>query len=89
MVDKIKRGIKKYKNKFLVIFILWIILSIVFVAPLGIAIKEAGRNGAFNFETFVKTIGETIVNPLSALGSSLTSTYISSFWSVWWKYTLI
>lgn len=89
MGDKIRRGIKKYKNKFIVIFILWVILSIVFVAPLGVGIKEATKSGAFEFETFVTAIGEAIINPLSALGKCFTNTYIGSFWNVWWKFTLI
>ena len=39
--EKISRAIKKIKTKLIVSFILWLILIIVFVAPMSLAVKDA------------------------------------------------
>ena len=89
MKDKIKRAIKKYKTKFIIALILWIILSIVFVAPISIAIKDATANGALNWQVLFETIGKRIVDPFGSLGMSFGVNYIGTFWDVLWKATLI
>ena len=88
MGEKIKRGIKKYKNKFIVALILWIILSIVFVAPTSIAIKEATENGGLNWQILFETIGAYITKPFTSLGTAFGVEYIGSFWGFLWKFTL-
>ncbi len=89
MIDKIKRGLKRYKNKFIVAFILWVVLSIVFVSPLSVSIFEATKNNGFDFAIFVETLGTLITNPFKSLGISFEAQYIGSFWSVLWKFTLV
>lgn len=88
-MDKIRRGIKKYRNKFIVAFILWVVLSIVFVSPVSIAIQEAMAKGGFDFAVFVETIGSLITNPFKSLGLSFETQYIASFWGILWKFTLV
>lgn len=41
---KIERTLKKSKNVFIVVIVLWILLSIVFVAPVARSIVEAKIN---------------------------------------------
>lgn len=89
MMDKIKRAMKKYRNKFIVIFILWIVLSIVFVSPFSISIQEAMAKGTFDFAVFVETLGSLITNPFKSLGISFETQYIGSFWGFLWKFTLV
>ena len=89
MGEKIKRGIKKYKNKFIVALILWIILSIVFVAPMSIALHDATKDGGFDWQILFETIGATITKPFTTLEMALGQLYISSFLDFWWKFTLI
>lgn len=89
MIDKIRRGIKKYKNKFIVAFILWVVLSIVFVSPISIALQESMAKGTFDFAVFVETIGSLITNPFKSMGISFEAQYIGSFWGVLWKFSLL
>ena len=89
MGDKIKRAIKKYKNKFIVALILWIILSIVFVAPVSISLHEATANDAFDWQVLFETIGAFITKPFTSIGTALSVQYIASYWSFLWKFTLI
>ena len=46
MGEKLRRAINKNKSKFLVVIILWIVLTIIFVGPLSLSImqKNAGAN---------------------------------------------
>lgn len=89
MKEKIQRGIKKYKKRFIVIVILWVLISIVFIAPLSISITDALSVGKFSVEIFVETLGKQIVNPFGALGAVLGTTYIEMFWGILWKFTLM
>ena len=89
MKDKIQRAIKKYKTKFIVIGILWVVISIVFIAPVSISIQDATASGSFDLQKFVEAIGSTITNPFVALGKAFTATYISMYWGIMWKFTLM
>lgn len=89
MKEKIQRGIKKYKNKFIVIAILWVVISIAFIAPLSISITDALSTGKFDFEIFVETLGKQIVNPFGALGVAFGAKYIGMFWGILWKFSLM
>ena len=89
MKDRFKRGFKKVKTKLIIAVILWIILSIVFVAPMAISIKDATANGGLDWQVLFETIGNYITKPFTSLGMAFGVNYIGSFWSVLWKFTLI
>ena len=89
MVNKFKRGIKKYKSKFIVALILWVVLAIVFVSPVSVSIQDAMEDGKFDFAIFFERIGELIINPFKSLGESFNEQYIGSFWGFLWKFTLV
>lgn len=89
MGDKVKRAIKKYKNKFIVALILWIILSIVFVAPMSISLQDATINGKLDWQVLFETIGALITKPFTSMGMALSAQYIASYWGFLWKFTLI
>ena len=88
MIDKIRRGIKKYKNKFIVALILWVVLSIVFVSPVSISFQEAMASGKFDFVVFVNTIGSQFINPFKSIATALSAQYITSFWGMLWKFSI-
>ena len=79
--NKIKKAIDKNKKYFITFAILWLVLVIVFVAPLACSIKEATvpETEAFSFEQFFMSIGKNITNPFGSLGKSFTAEYISTF----------
>ena len=90
MMDKIKRAIKKSKGKIIVILILWLILAIVFVAPIAISLQDAGEAKKIEmFNVFFERIGETIVNPFNSIGLVFSATYIVSFLDWLWKFSLV
>lgn len=87
--EKISRAIKKIKGKLIVSGILWLVLIIVFVAPMGVAFHNALSGVTENrWETLFTDIGAYIVKPFSALGLCLSGETEGMFWSVLWKFTL-
>lgn len=44
---KIEKTLKKSKNVFIVVLVLWVLLSIVLVSPLAVSIVEATHNRSF------------------------------------------
>ena len=58
----IARVIKENKVSLIVIIVLWLILTLVFVAPLAYAISYAGQSGAFNFTVFIETFVSSLIS---------------------------
>lgn len=75
---KIERAIKNNKKYFLIFGILWLIIVIVFVAPIACAIVEAKAQG-FSIETFLPTVGSNITNPFGSFGKVFGGAYIGTF----------
>ena len=88
MGDKIKRGIKKSKTKIIVAGILWIVLSIVFVAPVAIAIKDATVSGLLDWQVLFSELGTQIMQPFSSLATCFTENYIGAFGDFLLKFTI-
>ena len=53
---KVSKALKANRKSLIVIVVLWVILSIVLVAPLGYSIGAASQSGTFSFEIFLETI---------------------------------
>ena len=93
--EKISKAINKIKGKLIVSFILWLILVIVFVAPLANSISDALKVGTLamgdsqSWEVFFEALGTYLKNPFVALGQSLAGDTNGMFWSVLWKFTLV
>ena len=66
--EKLKRAIQRIKGKLIVSAILWLVLVIVFVAPLGIAFFDANQPNVNFTEIFFTSFGKNVVNPLSSIG---------------------
>ena len=93
--EKIARAINKIKGKLIVSFILWLILVIVFVAPLSGAISDGLKVGTLamsdgnSWEVFFEALGVYLKNPINAIGHALAGDTNGMFWSVLWKFTLV
>ena len=87
--EKLARGIKKIKSKLIVAIVLWLILVILFVAPLSISLKnnEDFNNGKGQLN-FMESINKYIVSPLESVQLAFSENYIDSFFSVLWKFSL-
>ena len=88
ILEKVLRGLKKIKGKLIVAAILWIVITIVFVAPLSVSIKESYVNGNFEFAELITKFGTNISNPFATIGKAFSGDYIGTFWSVLWKFSL-
>lgn len=89
--EKISKAIKKIKGKLIVSLILWLVLTIVFVAPLSVALNSAfvQAESSSQWETFFMTLGEQIVNPIESLAIAITGGTEGQFLGALWKFTLI
>lgn len=93
--EKIKRAINKIKSKLIVSFILWLVLVIVFVAPIACSIKEGLNVGPLSmnngpaWEAFFSGIQVYLIEPFRAVGECLAGDTNGMFWSVLWKFSLV
>ncbi len=77
---KIEKTLKKSKNIFIVVAVLWVILSIVLVSPITVSIVESTENGIFDFGQFTEDMFSNITNIGSNLSKVFTSEYVKIFW---------
>ena len=66
---KIEGAIKKNKNAFIICLILWLVLAIVFVAPVAYSSFQANASGVFSLNTFMEVLVDNITNPFATLGN--------------------
>lgn len=91
--SKIKKAIDKNKKYFITFAILWLVLVIVFVAPLVCSMKEAvvlnenTGTEAFDFGHFLLKIGDNITHPFASVGKSLTPDYAENFRPIFTYFT--
>ena len=86
---KAKGAINKAKKYFIIYTILWLFCVIVFIMPVGVAIVDASTTGKFVFGDFLTMLMTYITQPFSSLKKVFTTTYISSFIGVLWKFTFV
>ena len=65
------------KKVFTVFIILWVIISIVLIAPVSVSIIESIENGMFNFDTFLEKLFSSSIG--SNLGKAFSKEYIGAF----------
>ena len=78
--EKFNRALNKIKGKLIVAVILWLILVIVFVAPMGVALHHANTNQGDPVKLLVESLGENIVNPISSFRKMLIRSNRRKFW---------
>ena len=53
---KVSKTLKDNKKSIIIMAVLWVVLSIVLIAPIGYSIGVACQNGTFDFEIFLETV---------------------------------
>jgi len=79
MGNKISFALKKCKSILIILVILWIILSIVFVAPMTVSIVEATIEGQFDINIFWENIFTSFENIGGNLSKVFTGDYMSFY----------
>ena len=85
---KIQGAIKRNRTTFVICAILWVILTIVFVAPLTYSFFLAKQSGSFDLTIFFETIVQNITNPFGTLGNIFSQGASGNFFSVWIVFTI-
>ena len=76
---KIKNALKKSKKIFIMVIILWVILSIVFIAPIAVSIVEAKVDGVFSQDMFFNNLWDNFSNVKGNIGKIFKSSYIGIY----------
>lgn len=76
---KLKHALSKSKPVFIMIIILWIILSIVFVAPIAVSNVESTIEGSFNQDSFFSSLWDNFSNIKGNLGKIFKPAYIGTY----------
>ena len=84
---KIQGAVSKSKKYYIIYGVLWLFSVIVFIMPMGAAIKDASVSGVFNIGEFLTKSFDYISKPFSSLDKVFLPEYISSFLGLLWKYT--
>lgn len=96
--EKISKAFKKIKGKLIVSGILWFILTIVFVAPLGLSIGKGSEvSGTDNIVSFTKdgwselftSFGNNITHPLASTISCFAGEANGFFSKTWLIFTVV
>jgi len=85
---KVERAIKKSRKYFMSFAILWLVLTIVFVAPLSCTIVDSTVNNQFDLTQFLEKIGPNVTNVFGNLANIFNPTYTATFFDVLIKYTI-
>lgn len=85
---KLQAALKRNKISFIVIAILWVIITIVFVAPLACTIVEATNTGRLDFAVFLEKLPTYITSPFSAVGKAFSDNYIGTFGNTLLSFTI-
>lgn len=86
---KIEGAVRRNKKNFIIFLVLWVILTIVLVMPVGYSITEATVSGQFNMGKFLEGFYKAIINLGTVISKTFTADYIGGFISVWWKFTML
>ena len=86
---KVEGAIKNSSKKIALLSILWLIITIVFVAPMAYSIHMANTIKGFDSTIFIEYFGKSITNPFSAIGNVFAQGAFSEFISVFIAITLL
>ncbi len=85
---KFTKTIKDNKVSIIIIMVLWVLLTIVLVAPVAYSIVESNVNGSFDLAVFIEKIFPAITS-FSTIGVVFGTTYIGTFLKTLAYFTLI
>ena len=78
---KIEGAIKKNRKNFIIFAILWLFITIVFVAPTSYSWHMANITGKLNLNEFINTIMPSVTNPFATLGNIFANDATGEFFS--------
>ena len=85
---KIEGAIRRNRTNFIICAILWLVLTIVFVAPLSYTSYQASVGGTFDLEIFIERIASNITNPFGTLAGIFTNGVAHSFFGLLIGFTI-
>ena len=85
---KASKTLKDNKTSLIIIAVLWVILSIVLVAPIGYAIGLANSSGTFNLEIFLENVFTELAS-FSSITKVLNAQYIGYFGKTLLYFTIL
>ncbi len=86
---KVEGAVRRNKRNLIIFLVLWVILTIVLVMPMGYSLTQATVNGQFNIGKFFDGILKAITNLGQVIPQTFTEQYIGNFIGVLWKFTMI
>ena len=78
---KVKSALEKSKMALIIALAIWIVLSILLSAPVGVSIKEATINGIFDSSKFF----EVLFSNFGKIGSNLSKIFLPGYSHYFWK----
>ena len=85
---KASKTLKDNKTSLIIIAVLWVILSIVLIAPIGYSIGLANSSGAFNFEIFLENVFVELAS-FTSITKVLNAEYIGYFGKTLLYFTIL
>ena len=85
---KVSKTLKDNKKNLIIIAVLWIILSIVLVAPIGYSIGLASQSGSFAFNVFLESVFTELVS-FTSITRVLNASYIGYFGKTLLYFTIL
>lgn len=85
---KIEGAIRRNRNAFIICVILWLLLVIVFVAPISYSLFEASRGGEDSIN-LIESMGNNIMSPLQTFAKVFTEGATHDFISLLLKFTIV
>lgn len=79
---KIKGAIRRSKKSFIVCGVLWLLMVIVFVAPVSYSAFLANQSGKFLLATFMEQIFTNVMNPFGAIAGIFEQGAVHNFISL-------
>ncbi|MCI8486082.1 MAG: hypothetical protein HFJ20_03110 [Clostridia bacterium] len=71
---------KNFRKNLIIFIIVWCILTILFVAPISLAIKQATANGVFDMPIFIENVVPAI-SSFNSIFRALSAEYIGTFFN--------
>ncbi len=78
MGNKISYALSKCKIIFIIVLVLWLLISIVLIMPASIALVDSKSNGPLDTDLFAESIGENF-GKFSSIGKALSNEYRETF----------
>lgn len=86
---KMEGAFKKVSKRIGIVSILWLIITIVFVSPLGYSVHMAKTVKGFDITKFCQIFGESIANPFGTIGKVFSEGATSECLSVFFIITIL